>query len=89
MTLTKDDLGKFFYIIEYDNEGYIQILRCKLIDMYTANKHKLENKNNISSNLKIGVMLQFKNDLYTPDIKNIYRTLEETLKIIKYEKDIV
>lgn len=87
MKLTKDDLGKFFYIIDYDNEGYIEILRCKLVEIYIIDKHKLENEKSIVSNSKIGVMLQFRDDYHTPDIRGVYRTLEEVSKAIKDEKE--
>ena len=87
MKLTKDDLSKFFYIIDYDNEGYIEILRCKLVEIYIIDKHKLENEKIIVSNSKIGVMLQFRDDYHTLDIRNVYRTLEEVSKAIKDEKE--
>lgn len=83
MKLTENDLGKFFYIIEYDNEGYIEILRCKLVEIYITEKHKLETGNRITSYPKTGVMLQFRDNYYTPNIKDIYRTLEEVLKAVK------
>lgn len=84
MTLTKDDLGKFFYIIEYDIRGYIQILRCKLIEISFTNKHELEdNNNNITSISKTYVTLKFGEDYYTPNVNDVYRTLTETLEPVK------
>lgn len=85
MELTKDDLGKFFYIIEYDIDGYVEILKCKLIEISFYNKHVLEDKDTIISNLATYVVLQFRTDYYTHSVKHVYRTLEEVLKVIKNE----
>ena len=83
MELTKDDLGKFFYIIEYDIRGYIEILRCKLVEIIFTNKHELEDKDTIISNLRTDVVLKFENDYYTPNVKDVYRTLEEVVKAVE------
>ena len=83
MELTKDDLGKFFYIIEYDIRGYIQILRCKLVEIIFTNKHELEDKDTIISNLITDVILKFEDDYYSPNVKDVYKTLEEVVKAVK------
>lgn len=83
MELTKDDLGKFFYIIQYDIRGYIEILRCKLVEISFTNKHELEDKDTIISNLRTDVVLKFEEDYYTPNVKDVYRTLEEVVKAVK------
>lgn len=87
MTLTKDDLGKFFYIIQYDIDGYIEILKCKLVEISFSNKHVLEDKETIVSNLSTYVTLQFRTDYYTPNVKDVYRTLEEVSKTVKIIED--
>lgn len=83
MELKKDDLGKFFYIIEYDIRGYIKILRCKLVEISFTNKHELEDKDTIISNLRTDVVLKFEDDYYTPNVKDVYKTLEKVLKAVK------
>lgn len=83
MELTKDDLGKFFYIIEYDIRGYIEILRCKLVKIIFTNKHELEDKDTIISNLITDVILKFEDDYYSPNVKDVYKTLEEVVKAVK------
>lgn len=88
MELTKEDLGKFFYIIEYDIRGYIEILRCKLIEISFTNKHELEDKDTIISNLKTDIVLKFENDYYTPNVKDVYKTLEEVSKAVKIIENI-
>ena len=88
MELTKDDLGKFFYIIEYDIRGYIEILRCKLVEISFTNKHELEDKDTIISNLRTDVVLKFEDDYYTPNVKDVYKTLEEVVKTVKIIENI-
>lgn len=88
MELTKNDLGKFFYIIEYDIRGYIEILRCKLVEISFTNKHELEDRDTIISNLRTDVVLKFEDDYYTPNVKDVYKTLEEVLKAVKIIENI-
>lgn len=83
MILTKEDLGKFFYIIEYDIRGYIQILRCKLVEISFHDKHELEDDNNITSISNTYVVLKFGEDYYTPNVNDVYKTLIETIQPVK------
>lgn len=85
MKLTKDDLGKFFFITESDNKGYREILRCKLVEISITEKHELEGEKIIVSDTKTYIVLKFRDDYYTPKLKDVYRTLEELLKVIEKE----
>jgi hypothetical protein len=85
MKLTKDDLGKFFFITESDNKGYREILRCKLVEISITEKHELEGEKIIVSDTKTYIVLKFRDEFYTPKLKDVYRTLEEVLKVIEKE----
>lgn len=85
MEITKDDLGKFFYILDYtfdDNEDYLQILRCELVKISKYESYELRgyNKNDIEKETKISVWLKFRDEYYTPNIEEVHRTIEEAAK---------
>ena len=83
MKLTKDDLGKFFYITEIDNKGYREILRCKLVEISIPEKYELKGGKIVLSDSETNIVLKFRDDFYTPKVKDVYRTLEEVLKAIE------
>ena len=88
MEITKDDLGKFFYILDYtfdDNEDYIQILRCELVKIIKCESYELRNKKIpfAEKETNTSVWLKFRDKYYTPNIKEVYRTIDEAEKQFK------
>lgn len=88
MEITKDDLGKFFYILDYtfdDNEDYLQILRCELVKISKYESYELRNPEMpfAEKETKTSIWLKFRDEYYTPNVESVYRTVEEAAKQLK------
>ena len=88
MKFTKEDIGKFFYIIDIDfdkKEPYREILNCKLMKFSSYESYELKN-NKIEHKKETYAWLKYRENCYTPNRDCVYRTIEEAVEAFKKEK---